>query len=363
MKRFVFAQGDMQDVAGVLVCLVLLALGFLLSMHRLQHALLVYLACWLFALAVALGSVSLLLIHVLTGGEWGERLHPQLLVAAGIFPYVAVAVLPLLLGMHSVFPWLRPGIAMADPDIARQHWYLNAAGVAIRTLACVAWWGWLVHALTRRTRTGMRPATAAIGLILMLVTVTLLATDWVMSLVPAWHSTDIGLLLFSSQLLIAFALAVLWPSIAPFGASSTSQSQLRRDYGSLMLAMVLGWAYVSYMDYLTAWIADQPAETAWYLPRVATGWRYAAIVLAVLGLAVPFFSLLSARAKSSRRVLAVVAVVTLIAQAVNTVWLILPSVVAQGADLSWGDPFLCAGLLGMCAIRYRTLLRAEVQVS
>jgi hypothetical protein len=342
-----------------LALLLVLLLGFFLSRACLQHALLVYLASWLFVLAVAVGSLALLLIHALTGGAWGERLRVEWLAAIGLLPYLAVAVIPLLLGMHALFPWLQPNAATIDPAIQHQRWYLNAPGLLLRTVAIFALWLWLGRRLRLEPAFAPRPAYAAAGLIAVFISVSILAVDWVMSLVPRWHSTDVGLLIFSSQLLIAFALAVLMRVFVDADAHAEIDARVRRDFGNLLLAMVLGWAYVSFMDYLTAWIADQPAETAWYLPRMASPWQWVAIVLAVLGLGVPFFSLLPGRAKSSWRVLTVIAVVTLFAQCINVVWLILPGVVAQGVARGWGDPLLCAGLLGLCATRYRALLISE----
>ena len=39
------------------------------------------------------------------------------------------------------------------------------------------------------------------------------------------------------------------------------------DLGNLLLMFVLAWSYLAFMQYLTIWIADLPAETAWYIPR------------------------------------------------------------------------------------------------
>ncbi|MBE1161537.1 hypothetical protein [Dyella acidiphila] len=341
-----------------LIPVALIVIGFLLSHRHLQHALLTYLACWLFVLAVTLGSVSLLLIHALTGGGWGDCLRAEWLAAARLFPWVAVAAIPLLLGMHTLFPWLQADVARIDPDIARQCWYLNATGLWCRTLIDFLLWYGIVRMLLRRDAQ-ISAGFAAGSLLLMVITVSVLAVDWVMSLVPRWHSTDIGLLVFSSQLLVAFALSTgIW-----LGRQPASGTRLHRDFGSLLLAMVLGWAYVSFMDYLTAWVADQPSETAWYLPRVTTDWQGVAIALVILGLVIPFFTLLSGRAKSSARVLIVIAAVTFLAQGINTAWLILPGVMAKGTAPAWSDLFLCAGLLGLCAMRYRVLLITERQTA
>lgn len=343
---------------GSAVAIALLLAGFCFAIGHLHHALLVYLASWLFLLGVVVGSMTLLLIHTLTGGDWGWRLGPALSVATRLFPYAAIAVLPLLVGMHLLFPWLHSGASIDDPYLPQQRWYLNAPGLVIRTVVVFAIWAWYAYRLVRGMNDNAQPVSqrfAAGGLVVMLLTVSVAAIDWVMSLVPRWHSTDIALLLFTSQLLLALALAVLM-YLAGDASAKTVPARSLRDFGSLMLVLVLGWGYVSFIDYLTAWIADLPAETAWYAPRLLTGWRWWGVGVAFLGLGIPFFSLLMGRVKTSRRALCVIAVISLFAQWIDLIWLVLPSAVVRGVSLRWTDPLICIGLLGFCAVRYRGLL-------
>lgn len=344
---------------GFAVSAVLLVVGFAFATHHLRHALCVYLASWLFVLGAVLGSAALLMIHALTGGDWGVRLGQEWNAALRLFPYAAIAVIPLLIGSHWLFPWLHGGPSPDDPDLDQQRWYLNAAGLIVRTIVVFACWAWLVYgALRARSKGPIRARFAAPGLILLLLTVTLAAVDWVMSLVPHWHSTDIGLLLMTSELLIAFTLAVLVHLARDAGTHRPPQ--LLRDFGNLMLVMVLGWAYVSFIDYLTSWVADLPAETAWYAPRLLSHWYWLGVALACLGLGIPFFVLLLRKAKSSRRTLCAIAAVSLFAQWLNAIWLVLPNTALQGVHLQWTDPLICIGLLGICATAYRMHLRAGI---
>lgn len=343
-------------IYGFIIMAALLVAGFCFATGHLRHALFVYLASWLFVLGVVLGSMTLMMIHALTGGDWGVRLGDECLAGARLYPYVAIAVIPLLVGMHVLFPWLRSDVPMDDPYLDAQRWYLNVPGLIVRTIVLFAIWAWMAYGVIRHDRE--RPANARLAgpaLIVMLLSVTLAAVDWVMSLVPRWHSTDIGLLLFTSQLLIAFALAVLM-HLSREGDADTPPPRLLRDFGNLMLVMVLGWAYVSFIDYLTSWIADLPAETAWYAPRLLTGWWWLGVTIACLGLGIPFFALLMGKVKASRRALGVIAVISLFAQWLNLIWLVLPSGAMHGFSLHWTDPLICVGLLGLCALRYRALL-------
>lgn len=346
------------SIGASVAAVILLVLGFCFAGH-LRHALLVYLAAWLFLLGVVLGSMFLRMIHVLTGGEWGVRLGGAWTVATRLFPYAAIGVVPLLVGMHVLFPWLNPNVPLDDPYLPAQRWYLNAPGLIVRTVVLFAIWAWFAYGLTRRPARD-EPAVsqrfAAGGLVVLLLTVTVAAVDWVMSLVPRWHSTDIALLLFTSQLLIAFGLSVV-VYLARNSAAVATPSQVLRDFGNLMLVMVLGWAYVSFIDYLTSWIADLPAETAWYVPRLLTGWWWFGVTVACLGLVIPFFSLLMKNLKSSRHALCTVAVISLVAQWINLIWLVLPSGAVHGVALHWTDPLIFIGLLGFCAMRYRVGLQ------
>ncbi|MDO1527208.1 hypothetical protein QMK61_00035 [Fulvimonas sp. R45] len=331
--------------------LALVVAGFLLAGDGLRAALGAYLAAWLLGLAVALGSMSLVFVHVLTGGAWGRRLGSELAAGARLLPWVALAVLPLLAGMHWLFPWL--GGAAGDPELARQHWYLNLPAFLLRTLLCLALWGWLAAGVARRRP--WRQGQAAAGLIVLAVTSFVAAVDWIMSLVPRWHSTDIGLLLFSAQALLAFALALCASRAGPRGDADA----VARDCGNLLLALVLGWAYVAFMDYLTAWVADLPAETAWYLPRLRGGWGGVALALVGVGLVLPFAALLYGRVKSSRRALAWVAGVVVLAQGLNALWLVLPGMAPDGVTAAAGAALVFLGMLALGALAWRAALRRE----
>ncbi|RDS80792.1 hypothetical protein DWU98_12605 [Dyella monticola] len=347
------------SIGASVAALVLLVLGFCFAVGHLRHALLVYLASWLFLLGMVLGSMFLRMIHVLTGGEWGVRLGLAWTAATRLFPYAAIGVVPLLIGMHAVLPWLDPHAVVDDPYLDAQRWYLNAPGLIIRTVVLFVVWACLAYVLTRRPASdgeAVRPGFAAGGLVAMLLTVTVTAVDWVMSLVPHWHSTDIALLLFTSQLLVAFTLSVVVYLVRDAVATATP-AQVLRDFGNLMLVMVLGWAYVSFIDYLTSWVADLPAETAWYVPRLLTGWWWFGVAVACLGLGIPFFLLLMGKVKSSRYALCAVAAISLVAQWINLIWLVLPSGAMHGVALRWTDPLIVIGLLGFCATRYVTWLQ------
>ncbi|WP_343880517.1 hypothetical protein [Rhodanobacter caeni] len=353
-------------VAGVASIALLLCL--LLGWHAPRQALLSYLVAGMFCLSLSLGSMALLMVHVLTGGGWGWYLRPQLLAAMRPLPWLAVLWLPLLLGMRLLYPWAVPG-AMADAALRRQAWYLDEGFFIVRMLVCFGVWLWLASALRRRLdRTDDTDLSrfAALGLIVYLLTVTTAAVDWVMSLVPAWRSSVFGLIVATSQLLGAAALGVGYAAFQHRRDDTPAHppaepARLLGDVGKLLLTLVLAWSYLAFMDYLTAWIGDLPAETVWYLPRLKTSWSALAAVLVVFHLAVPFAVLLSRQAKHHADWLLAVAALLLVMHYAYLLWLVVPSFRAAGFALAWTDPLAWLGIGGWWWLLFDARWRAVVQ--
>jgi hypothetical protein len=331
--------------AAALAMLALLGC-LLLGLHAAQPLLLCYLAAYVFFLGPALGSVALLLVHRLAGnGDWGLELRAPLQAASRVLPLLALLLLPILFGAARLYPWMQT-VVPNDPHIAQQRWYLNAPFFVLRAVLCFAVWLWLAHGLRLRLRDPQREGSwtrfAALGLIIYLLTVSVAAVDWIMSLVPAWHSSIFGLIVATGQLLAAAALAVWCRS------NDLSSAARRGDLGSVLLVLVLAWSYLVFMDYLTVWIADQPTETVWYLPRLHTGWRWLGAGLVVFHLLLPFTVLLSRRAKQHRQWLRGIAGLLLLAQAAYALWLVLPGLRPQRFALTWSDALAWLGIGGLC---------------
>ena len=341
-------------VAGLLALVACLLLG----LRAPRTVLLSYLFAWLFWLAPALGSLGLLMVHALTGGDWGLALRPALLAASRRLPLLGVLLLPVLVGVGVLFPWADA--QAADPGLDPQRWWLNVPFFVVRAGIVFGLWLWLAHGLRHRLATPAAGRWAAGGLVLYVITVSLAAVDWIMSLLPRWHSTTLGILVGTAQLLAAAGLAV-WVSVTRRDSTSPAWTARRlNDLGSILLVLVLAWGYLAFMDYLTVWIADLPAETAWYLPRVQTGWRWLGAFLALFHLALPFAVLLSRQAKQRVAWLAGVALWLFVAQVGYVAWLVLPGL--RDHALAWSDPLAWIGIGGLWWMGYGAQRRAALEI-
>jgi hypothetical protein len=327
-------------VAALIVC-------GLLGIRAPQQTLLSYLFAFFFFTGLSVGSLALLMIHAITGGAWGYYVRAPLLAAARVLPLMALAVIPLLVCMRVLYPWTAP--QPHDAQLHAQSWYLADAFFVIRTIVYFALWlGWLL-AFQRLLDDPVRlRRLAAPGLIVYALTTLVASTDWIISLTPHWHSSVFGMMVGTGWILIACALAVLCACLRE--DADSHPPHLLHDLGNLLLALVLAWAYLAFMQYLTVWVADLPDENAWYIPRTLTSWRYLAWFLIAFHFVIPFFVLLSREAKRRRRWLGTIAAMLLVADIADAFWLVVPSFRPHGFLLSWTD--LCAplglGALWLC---------------
>jgi len=303
-----------------------------------------WLIAWLFVLGIALASMMCAMIHELTGGEWGVVLRPPLEAAMLTLPWCALLAVPLAFGLPHLFPWARPEAIAGNEVLRSQQWFLNAPSFLVRNAAWLLVWSALAVTFARRIALrgpGDPPARriAVAGLLIYLVTVTLFAYDWLVSLVPGWSSTAAGVRLGAAQFLAAFAFAVVFLVAVPDRRSAGAPPAARdfQDFGNLLLTFAMFWAYIAYMQFFIIWGEDLPRETSWYVPRLETSWRALALAVLALDFALPFVAMLFRDVKRNRLALASVCALVLLGQWLDVVWLTAPSWRPDGFALHWLD--------------------------
>jgi hypothetical protein len=315
------------------------------------HLFRAWLVAFNFCLGLALGGLVVVQLQYLTGGSWGFVLRRPLEAATRTLPLLALLFVPLLFGLGDLYEWARPEAVAADEALQHKapYFYFPGAefreGVAgpfpwfflFRAALYFAIW-YILQALLsswskRHDETGDPQwidkcmALSAAGLMLYALTITFASIDWVMSLEPHWYSTIYGAMFGMGQVLSGFAFAIavfLLLADRPPLDQAASKGNLR-DLGSLLLAFVMVWAYLSLDQFLLIWQANLPEETPWYIHRITGPWRFVALALVLLMFAAPFVLLLSADLKRNRKGLAAVALLILVMRFFDLLWLIVPA--------------------------------------
>ena len=140
------------------------------------------------------------------------------------------------------------------------------------------------------------------GIVFYGLTITFASIDWTMSLYPEWWSTVWGMLFMVGQVLTTFCFTI-WlftrlSEIEP--VSRIFKVDYLHDFGKLMFAFVVLWAYLSFSQWLIIWSGNMLSEIRWYLMRLQHGWQYFGTILIFVHFVFPFALLLSRNNKRSR---------------------------------------------------------------
>jgi hypothetical protein len=320
-----------------------------------------YLVAFLFWFGIALGSLAILMIHHIAGGAWGAVTRRLFESGTRTLPLLAVLFVPLLFGLGNLYEWAQPEHVAHDPALQHKAAYLNVPFFLVRAALYFATWIAVSYWLNRwsleqdRTRDDW-PARwleqlSRGGLVLIGLTMTFAAIDWVMSLEPHWASTIYGILVLGGQVLAAMAFTIPIAALlaaTPGGplADVIAKEQFH-DLGKLMLAFVMVWTYFNLSQFLIIWSANLPEEIPFYLKRLAGGWQYLAIALVLGHFALPFVILLSRDIKRNPRTLAVVAIGVVVIRFVDLFWLVNPAFSPGQITVHWMDLATLVGVGGV----------------
>ena len=288
-----------------------------------------YLEAYLFTLAIPLGSLAILMLHNLTGGEWGLVMRPVLLAAMRMIMPLAILFLPVIIWSAEIYPWmnnswtnyLTPFFAFARTIFYFFIW-IGTASLLHRTINN--------SALGDTEKKRKLQLINAPGLLLYFLTMTFASFDWMVSLDAQWSSTIYGLIIIGGQGISALCFAIIilaWKEGA--------KPEHFHDLGKLLLAFVMLWAYFAFSQYLIIWSGNLPDEITWFLARIRGGWEPVGILVVAVHFAVPFFLLLSQRLKRNARRLSLVALTLLSMRWIDTIWYIEPAFYPGKFHLSW----------------------------
>jgi hypothetical protein len=327
---------------------------------------------FLFCLGMTLGSLGLLMIQHLSGGQWGLVSRRVFEAASRTLPIVGLFFIPVLLGLPTIFEWARPEAAQNEIIHAKAA-YLNKGFFIVRAVVYFAFWILCSVLLNRWSAEqdrgeGITPADSvrfrkisAPGLLFLVLTVTFASVDWVMSLDPEWFSTIFGLLTVTGYGLSAIALTVVVLSMLtttePFVGVLTPRHF--HDLGKLLLAFVMLWAYLSFSQFLIIWSGNLPEEIPWFVRRLNAPWGAVSILLLVGHFTLPFLLLLSRDLKRHSGLLAKVAMFVVAMRMVDAIWLVAPEFRTTGFPIHWMDIAVPVGLAGVWLFVFARNLRSR----
>lgn len=319
-----------------------------------------YLFSYLLVLGLTLGSLGLLMLQHLTGGDWGIVIRRPLEAATQNIWLLILMFVPVVLGMNSLYrAWMDPEHRKSEPLSPFQQGYLTSSGFIVRAVIYFMIWSaliWIFNSWSKRQDVdkedrGLRrhfKLLAGPGIILYVVAMTLASIDWVMSLSPHWASTIYGFIFVAGQAISAIALmiaVVVWLS----GSEPYAGVLLKRhlhDLGKLLFAFNMLWAYFDFSQLLIIWSGNQPEEITFYQTRLNGGWGILAVIVLVFHFALPFLLLLSQDVKRNARLVSKIALWMILMRLIDLFWMTRPEFTTRALP-TWLDIVVPIALIGL----------------
>lgn len=336
---------------------VLLILSFATDYKR---AMFDYLWIYMFLVSLGIGSLGLVALEYVVGASWSTPFRRILEFTASLTPLLIVLVIPLFFGLSDLFEWTHADVVAADPMLKSKEPYLNVQFFTIRTAVFLLIWLAFYYFIVRNSAkqdTTRDPALTKRNIKIsvpfmpvFVISLTVAAIDWIMSLEPHWYSTIFGLYYFAGTVIAALSVNTYISVKLKEGGYLIADIRDENYYsfGTLIFAFIVFWAYIGFSQYLLIWYADIPEETFWFIARWNGSWKYVSLALVFMHFVFPFLILVSRGAKTNLKLLKIMAIWMLAAHALDLYWLIMPTYSRDGANFSWNElsfPLFITGLV------------------
>ena len=240
-------------------------------------------------------------------------------------------------GLHKIYEWTHKDIVMSDPILRGKVAWLNEPRfIGTMIVMFLLWIG--ISAIFKRFsermdgQNGVAAANnlvgfSAISLVVFAFTVSIFAFDWIMSVEPHWFSTIFGVYIFAG--IATSGLAFITISVIKlkdwgYFGDAVNENHLH-DLGKWMFGMSVFWAYIWVSQYILIWYANIPEETEYYVLR-HHHWNALFIFNFCINFGLPFFVLMTRKAKRSPKVLMFVAFAILIGHYIDMYVMLAPKV-------------------------------------
>lgn len=289
---------------------------------------------WLFFTTISSAAVMFVAVQRITTARWSRSVIRIMEGFAAFLPFAFVCLLlTIFVGNEYVYPWWGlpgTGALIPEKDLYLSHGFFRARSVGVMgvLVALQLWYVWTsvrldvgvspesgarwaagIRAAMRRNfgeerrelhSTHSRQGWMAVVMALVFgLGWCVLAWDHSMSL--DWHffSTMYAWQVFMGGWLVAlmvFSGLVRWFN-THLNAHDLITEKQYHDIGKLCFAFTAFWGYLTFSQFLVIWYGNLPEETHFFTLRLTGAWTNITVAAAVLTFLLPFFGLLSVKAK------------------------------------------------------------------
>lgn len=302
-----------------------------------------FLVAWIFWLGLGICSLAVVFVHHLCGGAWSYTIQRFVEAGSRTIPFFFVLGIVVVLGgawFTNLYPW-------TSEEYMKEHGFLyhvvgNKAqflNLKTFTIAYFVYFGlWMLFAWMYNNWSRRLDETADVsvigkmrfwsgpGAIMYVVTITLAATHFAMSLEPDWFSTIYGAWLIASYALsvVSFCVFLLACFMHEPPISEKVTTRTFHHLGTFMCGFTIFWTYVSFSQFLLIWNANLPEEIGFYLHRANGNLNVLTAILALFHWFIPMIALFFRKNKTTISTVRKLAIYIFCVRIIDMYWNLVP---------------------------------------
>ncbi|WP_340075276.1 quinol:cytochrome C oxidoreductase [Leptobacterium sp. I13] len=313
-------------------------------LHQLQNKpwAALYVAAFFFMM-IALGVLAFYAIQRASQAGWSPVLFR---VMEGITAYllpgaVIVFVILALSGFHMnhLFVWMDPEVVAHDKLIQGKSGYLNLPFFLIRAAIYIAGWS-AYRYFSRKFSIAQDTAEnnsnfkknfriSAAFLVFYLVSESMMAWDWVMSVDPHWFSTLFGWYVFASMFVSGITvIAMITIYLKSKGYLEQVNDSHIHDLAKFMFGISIFWTYLWFGQFMLIWYANIPEEVTYFVTRIED-YKLPFFGMLVMNFIFPFLILMNSDYKRINWFVVMAGIVILLGHYVDVFNMIMPATVGK----------------------------------
>lgn len=303
--------------AGLGVVFLAAAFGLGVAMHdHLRQFFFSYLTAWVFCFAIGASALLFVVGHHLFRSSWSVVVRRMAEGLAGNFIPLLVLFIPILFGMHQLYPWANKAFMSSSTQMHNKAGYLNLHFFYFRMAlyACAL----IGISLYMRRASLLQDQDGKVKRLLNLQwnsawcyltifwVINLVGADTVMTLQPKWISyIEPGFFFAATGMMIYAVLPLLTMALQAGGRLKNAvTAEHYEDMGRWLFAWAMFWTYLGFAQYMLIWYANKPDETISYLVRDMGPWLVLTIALFLGHFIIPLVGMLPRQSKRIKPLLA-----------------------------------------------------------
>lgn len=313
-------------------------------LHQLQNKpwAALYVAC-IFFMLISLGALAFYAIQQVAQAGWSPLLFR---VMQGVTAYLPIGsviffVLLLLSGFHfnHLFVWMDETVRATDELIKGKSGYLNFPFWIIRAGLFLVVWNLYRH-FSRKNCLAQDEANdnfyykknfkmSAAFLVFFIVSESIMAWDWIMSVDPHWFSTLFGWYVFASFFVSGITVIQLVTIyLKSKGYLENVNSSHIHDLSKFMFGISVFWTYLWFSQFMLIWYSNIPEEVTYFKTRIdeytLTFWG-----AVVLNFIFPFLILINTDFKRIAPIVVTAGIIILFGHYIDFFNMIMPATVGS----------------------------------